>query len=171
MDTLKIDFKLIQTQEQIDKLSSLAFEIWREHFPKIIGGAQTEYMLIKFLSPSAIRENIANNMQFFAYVEPQNPEEYLGFCAILPDNTGLYLSKFYVKKEFRGKRLSSQAIDFLKAICKENNYPRLYLSCNKNNLNTIEIYQHFGFKNIKSVKEEIGDGFYFDDYVFEMKID
>ena len=43
----------VKSIEQIETLSKLACEIWNQHFVPIIGQAQVDYMLDKFLSPKA----------------------------------------------------------------------------------------------------------------------
>ena len=61
------NLKLIPVKEieQIEILSKLACEIWNQHFVPIIGQAQVDYMLNKFLSPKALTEQIASGYEYF----------------------------------------------------------------------------------------------------------
>lgn len=162
-------FKIIKSKEDIKIISETAHEIWREYFPKIIGEDQTEYMLRKYLTPSAITENISRSMIYYAVVTDKDTLP-AGFFAFSADDSGLYLSKLYVKRKYRGYGFSSKIIAFLKKYCIEKSYKRIYLSCNKYNSKSIDIYQHLGFVNIDSTCESIGDIFFCDDYTFELKI-
>ena len=45
--------------EQIGTLCALAREIWRQHYPAIIGTAQTEYMLAQRYDPEVVRAELA----------------------------------------------------------------------------------------------------------------
>lgn len=46
--------------ELVYSFSAVADEIWHDHFVPIIGEAQVDYMLEKFLSPDALVEQINN---------------------------------------------------------------------------------------------------------------
>ena len=46
----------VSNMELVYSVTAVADEIWREHFIPIIGEAQVDYMLEKFLSPEALVE-------------------------------------------------------------------------------------------------------------------
>ena len=84
-----------------------------------------------------------------------------------PIENKLYLSKFYLLKEFRGKKLARKMLEFLIKYSKEKGLKSIYLNVNKYNYNTIKIYEHLGFVKIRDEKNDIGHGYYMDDYVYE----
>src|SRR5215212_5167400 len=45
--------------EEVEALCALAAEIWRRHYPPIIGVAQTEYMLAQRYDPQTVRAELA----------------------------------------------------------------------------------------------------------------
>ncbi len=47
------------TDAEVEALCALAGEIWREHYPAIIGQAQIEYMLAQRYRPEVIRAELA----------------------------------------------------------------------------------------------------------------
>ena len=47
------------TDTEIETLAALADEIWHEFFPGIISDAQVDYMVEKFQSAPAMRQQIA----------------------------------------------------------------------------------------------------------------
>ena len=53
---------------------------------------------------------------------------------------------------------------------KERNLKRIYLSVNKHNTPSYEVYLHLGFKVIDAVVTDIGGGFVMDDYIMEYRL-
>jgi hypothetical protein len=79
-------------------MSLLASSIVKEHFDPLIGSAQNDYMIEKFQSVEAIREQIAKGYEYYFVCNEQNKN--IGFLAIYDRKTDLYLSKFYLLKSF-----------------------------------------------------------------------
>ena len=46
----------------------------------------------------------------------------------------------------------------------------VYLNVNRHNDGVIAVYRHFGFQIIRKEKNDIGGGFYMDDYVMELPV-
>lgn len=156
----------INTETDIAAAADLASQIWNEHFTPILGRAQVDYMLKNFQSADAIRKAITEDGYRYYFI--RTPEgETAGYCAVrlLPDV--LYLSKLYIEKSFRGRRLAVAVIDALCRTAAEEKRPAIRLNCNRFNKNTLAIYDRLGFRIVKEEKESIGNGFYTDDYVLE----
>ena len=163
---LNISFKKIEENE-IPILSSLATHIVREHFDPIIGKAQNDYMLEKYQSIPAIKEQIKKGYLYF-WVKFENKNA--GFIGFYPIENKLYLSKFYLEKNYRGKKISRKMLEFIENYCKENNLKSIYLNVNRDNDLAIKVYEHLGFVKIREEKNDIGNGYYMDDFVFEYEI-
>ncbi len=145
----------------------LAEEIWNEHFIPIIGKAQVDYMLEKFQSEKAISECIENGYKYYMIF---SDNAAAGYCGVHPEEGGrLFLSKLYVKKDFRGRGLSRRMLE--NAVSDNAGTSSVYLTVNKHNDNTIAIYKHMGFKVTDAVVSDIGGGFVMDDYIMELKTD
>ena len=158
--------------EQIsNEISVLAGEIWREHYTPITGLEQIEYMLEKYQSPKQIYEDIHKNDFIYFTAEDIKDNKLIAYAAYQPREDHLYLSKIYVHKDYRGNGISRCFVDEMTALCeREYGLDKIRLSVNKNNKNTIAVYNKMGFETIDSVKVDIGGGFYMDDYVMEMTI-
>ena len=84
-------------------MSELATNIVREHFDPIIGKAQNDYMISKF----QILESIADSLYHgYRYYFVKDGDRIAGFTAFVKKDDEMYLSKFYLKKEERGKDYS-----------------------------------------------------------------
>ena len=55
-------------------------------------------------------------------------------------------------------------------ICKLRGLDKIWLTCNKNNTKTLDIYKHLGFEIVREEVTDIGEGYVMDDYVLEYKI-
>jgi tRNA(adenine34) deaminase len=162
-----LNFIEAKTAHQLKRVAALAKEIWGEFFPAVIGQAQTDYMVEKFQSEAAIIAQTAN--EHYSYYILQKNGNDLGYIAIKPDGDRLFLSKAYIKKEARGKGYFREAIRFITDKAKENNQNAVWLTVNKQSP-SCKIYEKCGFERIGEGYNDIGDGFYMDDYYYELKL-
>lgn len=159
----------VMTDEQILAAAKIADEIWHEWFPPIIGLPQTDYMVNKFQSVSAITEQIRNGGYEYCFIHRAGI--HIGYTAFHKQSDGkLFLSKIYILKEYRGNGYASSVINQLKDYCRANGLDRIWLTVNKHNDNSIAVYEKLGFKRFDSQKNDIGGGFAMDDYYYELKI-
>lgn len=153
--------------ELVYSLSAVADDIWHEYFTPIIGEAQVDYMLEKFLSPDALVEQINSGYEYslFSY-----EYTFAGFAGIHEEDGKLFLSKLYVHEDFRGKGIASYMFEKFVEICRDRNLDKIWLTCNRHNTNTLAIYEHLGFKTVREKATDIGNGFVMDDYILEYEI-
>lgn len=165
MNTIKI---IPATSDgDLQEIATLANEIWHQHFTSIIGTAQVEYMVEKFQSYPALKEQVQNGYEYFMIYSGHS---LAGYTGVHEADHALFLSKLYVHKNFRGMHLSSSAFSFLVDLCKQRNLQKIWLTCNKHNSHTLEIYNHWGFVTVREEKADIGNGFYMDDFILEYTI-
>lgn len=157
------------TDSEIHDIAVLAEEIWHEHFTDIIGEEQVNYMVDKFQSYPALKEQIQNG---YEYYQIHSGSTMAGYTGVHEDDGALFLSKLYIKKDCRGQHLASEAFRYLTALCRERGLSRIWLTCNKHNANTLAVYSHLGFSITDEQVADIGNGFVMDDYIltYEMGI-
>ena len=149
----------------IKEMSEMATAILREHYDPIIGKEQNDYMLDMFQSVEAVTEQLSHGYNYyFAKHEGANA----GFLAYYPREGALYLSKLYLYKDQRGKGFSRVMLEFLKEKAKELGLNRIELNVNRNNP-SVKIYEKLGFTVAWEEKNDIGNGFYMDDYVYALE--
>lgn len=90
--------------------------------------------------------------------------DVVGYFGISDKQDYLFLSKLYIKKEFRHKGIGAKAFEKIKQIA---NGKKIRLTVNKYNTNTIKAYEKWGFKTVDAVVTDIGNGFVMDDYIME----
>lgn len=160
---MQVWFSPVAPQEA-EMLSEFASGIVRRHFDLLIGTAQNDYMIAKFQAPEAIRQQLASGYQYY-WVRADG--ETAGFLAFYPRDGKLYLSKFYLAEAFRGKHLARRMLDFIVSAAKAAALPAIFLNVNRDNAQVIAIYEHLGFVKVREEKNDIGGGFFMDDYVLE----
>ena len=164
----QLEVRKAETDTQVREIADLAKVIWNEHFTPIIGKDQVDYMVEKFQSYPALKEQISEGYEYYQIF---SGGEFCGYTGIRPEEDNrLFLSKLYLKKESRGHHLATGAFSFLKEICRERGYSAIWLTCNKHNDNSLGVYRHFGFEIIDTQEADIGGGFIMDDYIMEYKI-
>lgn len=151
----------------IEQVAEMAADIWRDHYTPIIGAAQVEYMLKHLQSAGAMAEQIQRGMRYYLINHRQQPTGYL---AIECRESTLFISKLYLLKVHRGKRIAVQVIAWLEALATRFGLSGLELTVNKHNTQAIDAYLRLGFKQCESVCIDIGEGFVMDDYRLQKDI-
>ena len=184
-----IDFIKIQESDAAE-LAALAEEIWRDHYYDIEDKELTDYLIATFQSEEAIKKQLAEGYRYY-YV--RSDCEIAGYIAFYPKEiaagkeadlssfgkakeqgeeteTIMYLSKFYLKKEFRGRGISKEMADFIKCETKKEGIKDIFLNVNRNNESSVSAYEHLGFEKVQSVDADAGDGYIARDYIMKMSL-
>ena len=156
-----------EDKEGISAMSKLATAIVREYYDPILGTAQNDYMLDMFQSEHAIREQLEHGVSYY-FIDADGAA--IGFFAFYPKKSYLYLSKFYIEAESRGRGAGKRSLEFISGEARKLGFDRIELNVNKNNFETIKFYEAAGFERVRSEKNDIGNGFFMDDYVYGLKL-
>jgi len=159
--------KIVSNKDQIKAIEALAYEIWHEHYKPIIGTSQVAYMLKKFQSPEAIDEQIRNGYLYFL---SEHKNEPMGYMSMNINEKELFLSKFYVASSQRGKGYGREMITFIEEMANKKKLNKIALTVNRNNTDSIKMYEKMGFINSGTVIQDIGNGFIMDDYKMEKEL-
>lgn len=152
-------------KEDVKPLAELALQIWHDHFDPIIGPDQVEYMVARYQSEAALKKQLESG---YTYLLALEDGVLCGYCGFKKEPEKLFLSKLYLEKSHRGKGIASR---FLKALKEEGKgLSAIYLTVNKKNSRTIDIYKHMGFETVDAVVTDIGGGFVMDDYIMELPL-
>lgn len=150
--------------EEAARLSAIASKVVKAHFDPLIGPAQNDYMIEKFQSEQAIRAQLAAGYRYYWVLDG---EETAGFLAFYPRDGKMYLSKFYLLEGFRGRGLAGKMFAFVVDAARAEGLGAVFLNVNRGNAGPIQAYKHLGFRIVREEKNDIGGGFFMDDYVME----
>ena len=153
-------------ESHIELISSLAEQIWKKHYPEIIGMQQVEYMLEKMYAfESLLQQMNEKKHEFFLVL---NEKEKIGFISVHQDSASTYqLNKFYILQSNQKKGIGTQAFQLLMGEIKAAKEIRL--TVNRHNFKSINFYFKNGF-TIESVADfDIGDGYFMNDFIMVWK--
>ena len=148
----------------IKTIETLAKEIWTQHYTPIIGTEQVVFMLKNIQSEQAIISDIDSGQVYDIVYYSDIPCAYSAYKL---DNNTIFLSKFYVKQNHRGKGIAREMLKRIEAYAHKHKSVRVWLKCNKYNTDSISAYKKLGFSVAEACITDIGDGFIMDDYVLE----
>ena len=130
-------------EADIRRMTKVAEIVWREANVVFCTLEQVEYMIEMFQSYEAVSGQLVHGYRYFL-VEQEG--EILAYFGVQPQGERLFLSKFYILKEHRGKGIFSMGLNFMQELCGELQLDTIYLTVNKNNTHACEVYLHKGFK-------------------------
>jgi len=165
------DFSISPVRDaDITPVCALAREIWMQHYPGIITVKQIEYMLAQRYSPDAIRAQLQAGEAWWVKLEVRG--ELCGFASYErgTEAQAMKLDKLYVHQLARGKGYGAALIDHVAKAARQQGMDKLYLQVNKYNRGSVAAYLRLGFAVAKTVKVDIGSGFFMDDYVMSRSL-
>ena len=162
-----IAVKKVDLLTEIEQISSLAREIWQEHYTSIIGAEQVEYMLSNFQSVTAIEKQIQDGYEYYLLIYNGASVGYMSYGV---ESNYIFLSKIYVLSSSRGRGIGKKAIEYVVESAKKSQLDFIRLTVNKHNLQSIAAYKKIGFIVASEQVKPIGNGFVMDDYVLELHI-
>lgn len=83
----------------------------------------------------------------------------------------LFLSKFYILKSERGRGYARESLLFLTHLCLRHGLKSIWLTVNRDNRASVDVYLKSGFKVVGEEVTDIGGGFVMDDLIMEKDID
>jgi ribosomal protein S18 acetylase RimI-like enzyme len=146
----------------------LAQEIWPAAYSSIIGAGQLKYMLDLIYSVSSLEHQYTVLMhQFILVLENKIP---IGFASYSPhEDTSVYhLNKIYVLPGQQGKSIGKKILSYITEEIRKTDATSVQLNVNRNN-KALLFYQKQGFKIISKEDIDIGEGYFMNDYVMELK--
>jgi len=158
---------IIQAKNQLKEIETLADITWHEHYINIISKEQIDYMLKNFQSEAAVLSQTEDGYKYFLF---EDNGKNIGYMSYKINENSMFLSKIYILSEYRGKGSARAAIEFLKEICVAQKCNKIWLTVNQNNKNSIKAYEKMGFVKDRIQVADIGNGFFMEDFIMELKI-
>ena len=104
------NFSIATTKTQFADIAELADMIWREHYIPIIGLEQVDYMMKNYQSAEAMYAQFIDGYHYFMIYYN---DQFVGYISIKKEAESLFLSKIYISKEYRGKKIGTSAMNFI----------------------------------------------------------
>lgn len=164
-----VSIEKVSTDSELHEVALLAEKIWHEFFPALLSAEQIDYMVEKFQSYDAMKNQ--TECQNYCYFSVRYDDNLCGYIAVKPENDErFFLSKLYLCNDMRGRGIASEMMMKVFEEARNAGKKSVYLTVNKYNTHAVEVYRKKGFETIDSVVTDIGNGFVMDDYIMEYKL-
>ena len=149
----------------------LALPAWKEAYSEILSPEQMDYMLEMMYSENSLKRQMREGHIFFIVLCDGVPS---GFISFHPQGENRYiLEKLYVLPQTQGTGAGSFLVEKAEEYIRNRHPTRrilFELNVNRNNKAT-GFYQRLGFHIDREVDEDIGNGFYKNDYIMVKRIE
>lgn len=164
-----ITFKKLDFAPDLQIIRDIADDIWPKTFRDILSPEQITYMMQMMYAPEVMEKELAQGYCFeVAYIK-DSPAGYMVYSAYEQPGCAK-LHKLYLLGKFHSRGYGSQMLIHVAAQCRKMEFSRLILNVNKYNERAIKAYKRNGFTIVESVKIDIGNGFFMDDFVMEKNL-
>lgn len=162
----------VATEKQILEVEETANHVWHNYYKEILSKEQINYMLKKFQSKDALKEQISQGYVYYMLIVDGSLAGYL--CYYIKEDS-VFLSRLYIKAEYRRQGLARKSIAHLDKmfLSPEHGFQHIKtmrLNVERKNSFAINVYEHLGFHKVRSVNVDIGEGFVCEDYIMERTI-
>ena len=166
-DTIRLD---PLTDRDFDTVARLADTIWRSHYGRLISMAQIDYMLDGRYTAENLGRYIGSDERWMRVLRVDGMP--VGYCSwsLGADPDEVKLEQLYLLADRKGKGLGGLMMREVENACRALGRPLLYLTVNRDNLDSIAIYRKSGFVVREEAVFDIGNGYVMDDYVMAKRI-
>ena len=161
-----MEFEELTTPESLQVIRNIAADVWPRTFAEILSPEQISYMMDMMYAPEVMERELKDGGHFETVKINNVPSGYFSWSKYDQSDTAK-LHKVYLKHEFHGQGIGSAMLKQAEQKIKAAGFRKVRLNVNKNNSKAIRAYERNNFVNIESVKIDIGNGFFMDDFVME----
>lgn len=158
-------------KENIGLIQQLTYAIWPDAYKNILQPDQLAYMLELIYSKEALSNQIERSGHQFIIV--YEDDIAVGFASYSPkkagDTTVFRLHKLYVLPNHQGKGAGKSLLNYIISEIKAFGASLLELNVNRYNI-AIHFYKKMGFSISKEEDIDIGNGYFMNDYVMELRV-
>ncbi len=163
---MEIQLKKVETQAQIDSLCAIAERVWHLTYDPLLPQGQVDYMLDKFQSDHAVKDQMQNlGYRYYMVVCDGQDAGFVGFSPRYEGREETFLSKVYLLPEFRGHGAVGKAFALVEEETRKEGLSKIRLTVNKGNSHAVEVYGHYGFRTVELAETDIGGGYIMDDFI------
>ena len=166
VSTADIRIREISDAGELKIVEELAWKIFPATYSDLIPAEQTPYMMRIMYDDAVLRKEFAEGMHFVLITVAGVPIGYI--CWHLIEANGVRiarLEKLYLDFAYHGRSIGNMGINHVIDAARRTDAAFITLNVNKGNVRAQKAYCRAGFYRYLSEKEDVGDGFFKDDYV------
>jgi ribosomal protein S18 acetylase RimI-like enzyme len=156
-------------KEDLAIVRRLAEEIWPDTYAEILSADQLRYMMELIYSLPSLQEQLIEQHHTFLIASMHG--EPVGFASYsLIEPRGIYkLHKIYIHPKTQGKGAGKALIDHIVQQLQAKGAASIRLNVNRHNKAKL-FYERLGFAALYEEDIDIGNNYFMNDYVMELKI-
>ena len=163
-------FEHLQTPESLQIIRDIAADVWPKTFAAILSAEQIAYMMKMMYAPEVMEKELADGFHFEIVKVENIPAGYMVWSPS-PETPGTAkLHKLYLLQKYHHRGIGSAMLDHAAKTLKNAGFKTVKLNVNKYNEQAKKAYLRNGFTIAESVKIDIGNGFYMDDFVMTKRL-
>jgi len=161
-----MEYRKVDSDEDVNILVPMAHEIWNEYFKAMFDSETLSELVESAQSKKAILSQIEDGYQYFFIIENG---KRMGYFAYKIDHSKdeLFLSKIYIYSDKRGKGVGKKMLNHLERLAHDTGVNKIALTVYFKNTNSIKTYERWGFSNLGLIKRQFDNGLVFDDIKME----
>ena len=156
-------------EEEVSIVNELAHRIWPHTFKEILTTDQIEYMLNWMYDVKTLKQQLKEGHLFYSIVFEERPIGFFGLQIGYPEDKFLRIHKIYLLPECQGKGIGRWSMDQIVDIAKAQQCSQLHLNVNIYN-NAVTFYKRYGFSVLSEENNDIGSGYWMNDFVMNFSI-
>ena len=165
-DNDKITIREITDDGQLKTIESLAWKIFPETYRELIPPGQIPYMMKLMYDQAVLGKEIAGGMKYALIADGETPIGYISWHTADDGSTKfMRLEKLYLDFAYHGRSIGNLGLLFVIEKARQAGAAYISLNVNKGNLRAQNAYCRAGFYRWRSEKEDVGNGFFKDDYI------
>ncbi len=158
----------VTQKSEIETIAKMAQIVFHEVYDPYTPVEFVNQFIETYQSVTAIQRQIdEENFHYFILIENKTSTGYLG---IQIKEHKLILSKIYILKEYRGRKIGKQALAFVNEMARGLGINQLELSVSDQNTSTIKMYERDGYKIVDTEVSFSEDGSEVKDYLMVKRV-
>ena len=149
----------------------LAVPTWKAAYCEILTDEQMGYMLAMMYSENSLKRQMSEGHVFFIALYDDVPSGFISFRE--SEKNIFIIEKLYILPQMQGVGAGRYLVEKAEEHIRENNDDAgdllIELNVNRNN-KAVQFYERLGFHIAREVDEDIGKGFYKNDYIMQKKL-
>ena len=162
----EIRIREISDAGQLKIIESLARKIFPKTYSELIPAVQIPYMMQRMYDDAVLRKEFSGGMNFAVITENAAPIGYISWHSLdSAEGKAVRLEKLYLDFACHGRSIGNMGIRHVIDEAERSGASFISLNVHKRNLRAQKAYCRAGFYRWYSEKEDVGNGFFKDDYV------
>ncbi|MBQ9337422.1 MAG: GNAT family N-acetyltransferase [Lentisphaeria bacterium] len=167
----EIRIREITDPEELKTVESLAGKIFPPTYADLIPAEQIPYMMRLMYDDAVLRKEVADGMKYALITDADVPIGYISWHLTEIDGCKVMrLEKLYLDFSYHGRFIGNMGLRHVIEAARRTDASCITLNVHRRNFRAQNAYLRAGFYRWRCEKEDVGNGFFKDDYIMRYDI-